>query len=354
MVTGNIITKYLAYKKSRLVTYALTMQEESIYRSFLIECLTRYINNYIEVVYHQAYETLDENTKLTKNAIKEEQNGIMLELLDELSVREILESNEGYKRKQEIIKDAKDLTAIIIKFDQEKVTEANVRIIITKLIEERKKTKEVGKNAEATWYKEWQITTKTIKKVLEPKKNFTLNQVPYSDNLWEISILPLIKQLNMYKKSLVERVNQEEKIICEKIKLSIIIITQTLLRQLTEKTPLGNYIIPIPEEIWTKKQVIEEVFLLLDDKIIKEHVMLGITYQQLINNKTLIEKKKSGYHFVCYQNLRYINDTPTKIDTIDATKLFDYLMITDYKGKDKELIEKQEPTNMKAILFSKE
>lgn len=345
-MSNNLITKFLQFKKTRLTTYALTLSTESKLRPFLTDCLKRYMDNYIELIYHNRYETLEKTTSPTKEDIKKEQQSITLELLDELSVREILETNEGYQRKKEVIKEAENLSQQMIQFDQVETNE-NYKDIINQTTYPVYIKKE--------WIKEHNKTKKILDQILTPKQNFTLKQIPYEkDNLYEITILSLVKQLNNYKKSLVERVEKEEKIMIEKTKLSTIIINQTILDQLIKKEKVKDYIIPIPDDMYKKPQEIDTIFNLLSDKILKDHVLLGISYNQIINNKTLKEKKKEGYRFVCYQDFTYITDIPTKVDTIDTSNLFDYLMVTNYKEKDYQTLTKQEPSNMKKVLFSKE
>ena len=71
------------------------------------------------------------------------------------------------------------------------------------------------------------------------------------------------------------------------------------------------------------------------------------------SSKRLQEKKKEGYHFACYQDFTHILDVSTKIDTIDTSNLFDYLMVTGYKAKDASVIEKEELSTIKKIFFRK-
>ena len=47
-MSANLITKYLTYKKKRLASYGLALYSDLDYRSYILECLQKYINNYIE------------------------------------------------------------------------------------------------------------------------------------------------------------------------------------------------------------------------------------------------------------------------------------------------------------------
>ena len=140
----------------------------------------------------------------------------------------------------------------------------------------------------------------------------------------------------------------------EELKLMVILLNKLILEKLIKKEEIGTYMIIIPDEIWTKKPKMEELYELLEDKILKEHILLGITYNTLINNKSILDKRKEKYNFVALQDFTHINDIPTKISNIDASNVCDYLMITAYKDKDFKEFENIEINSMKGILFSKE
>lgn len=350
----NLISKYLEYKKKRLTTYGLAIFSNIDYRPFITECFKKYFNNYVEVVYHHELETMDKVEKITKELIEIEQEGMRLELLDDLSVKEIVETNEGYIRKQRIINETKVVAASIIKLDQMTILEEELDQTITKELKLLSQTVEIRESAKNLLIKEWQETKKTITLLLEPNKSFSLEEKYYGKDLCEVELTEELKQLDIYKRNLVERVNQEEKINFEKKKLLLMILNQVILEKIITKKSIGTYIVNIEENIWKEPKEIESLYELLNDKILKETVMLGITHNELISSKKNQAKKKEGYHFVCYQDFTYINDVATKIDSIDNSNLFDYLMITKYKPKNYQELVKQEPTNMKEILFSKE
>ena len=107
-MTKNLITRYLEHKKKCLTSYALSLFIDTEYKNFEVECLKKYINNYVEVFYHGQFETLGDGVIPDRNAIEIEQEGMRLELLDELQVREIIEKFE------QIFSDTLDETEINI------------------------------------------------------------------------------------------------------------------------------------------------------------------------------------------------------------------------------------------------
>jgi len=55
-MSANLITKYLTYKKKRLASYGLALYSDLDYRSYILECLQKYINNYIVNVNTKMYK----------------------------------------------------------------------------------------------------------------------------------------------------------------------------------------------------------------------------------------------------------------------------------------------------------
>ena len=81
-------------------------------------------------------------------------------------------------------------------------------------------------------------------------------------------------------------------------------------------------------------------------------------YIKKVDNINKDEKEKyieqtENYNKGIYEE-DIFNTEEEKIDSIDASLWFKYLIITGYKSKDLQELEKQEPVNIKAVLFSKE
>lgn len=353
-MTTNLITRYLEYKKKILISYALSLYIDREYKDYEIVCLQKYINNYVEVFYHHKFETLGTGVNPDKKAIEVEQEGMYLELLDDLQIREIIETNSSFNRKKEIIKETKEYAKAVIIFDQKKVTEETALDTISDIVTTVSRKLPVLQNAVTSWNKKYKNSEKITNRLIEEKQNFILKQTPYQENLWEITLLVKLKKINIYKHSLVKRVEQEENIEKKKLKIMLMILNQIILGQIIRKEEIGYYLLPIKENLWTQKEEIDEIFILLDDRNLKDHIYLGITWNQMFNSKRLQEKQRTGYHFACYQDFTHILDIPTKIDTIDSSGLFDYLIVTGYKDKDTSTIEKAETSIIKKIFFSKE
>ena len=350
----NLISKYFIYKKNLLISYGLAVFSDLKYRSFIIECLDRYFSNYINAFYYHKFETVENVEVVDIHVLELELDGIRLELLDSLSVREIVETNEGYLKKQQLISITLEIVREIIRFEQKVMNEEQIVEECQHIIRKLNKIVSINKAFSNVWLKIYKENERINKKLLMSKDMFSLRETIYQDKVLEITLVPNIKQLNVYKKNLVERVCKEEKVVLEKTKLLCMIYNQLILKKIILHEDIFEYLIYIPESVWNKKQEICEIFRLFDDSILKDHVVLGVNYSTVINSKTYQEKIAEGYRFACYQDFTYINDIPAKIDAIDSSKMFCYLVVIGYKMKDYEQLQKIEAVNMKAILFSKD
>lgn len=350
----NLISKYLTFRKTRLITYGLLIIDNTKYSSFIKDSFKEYINNYIELIYHKKLETLDKVNKITLDIIQKEQEGKRLEQLDTLASRELLETNEGYLDKKKLINLIAEVMLDLISFDQKDLTEENIENEINDFLTRVSKKVDIKENTHKKLLREWKKTEKTLEKVLQKEKNFNLSMKEYEENIYEVKLTKNMKQLNIYKKNLVTRVEQEEKIAIEKIKLSLMLLNEEILTKVINKEEIGAYIIYIEDELWKKRDYVDCISSLIDDDILKAHIHLGIHYNLYMSSKTIQKLKQLNYQFACYQDFSRINDLGTKLDTLDSSNIFTYLIITGYKEKDYKDLEKQEPTNIKKILFSKE
>ena len=63
----NLISKYLTFRKTRLITYGLLIIDNPKYSSFIKDSFKEYINNYIELIYHKKSKN---NWLLNKKVLK--------------------------------------------------------------------------------------------------------------------------------------------------------------------------------------------------------------------------------------------------------------------------------------------
>ena len=99
-VGDNLVTIYMNYKISRLVEYGMLIMHSS--DLFLKEVLEKYLKNYVNSCYYFIFDTV--NSKIYDDKVmREEIEGKRLEMLDDLSNYELIDSNEEYKNKKNYI-----------------------------------------------------------------------------------------------------------------------------------------------------------------------------------------------------------------------------------------------------------
>lgn len=352
-----IITKYLTYKKSRLITYGKIIFSDIENLDFLTSCYEKYITNYIEVYYYHIFSTIETSPEIiSQEILKEEQTGIQLEELDHLKEFELIDSNEQYQRKKQLIHIAKDICFFLANLDRVPLIDKNEldnQLLVLKEDENIKEllTEEVVRNLK----NEIMNTIKTEQKLVEENSIFSIKEINLTENLTEVKIEYYSKKLQTnYKKSLVERVYHQEEILEKKTILLVKKILLEVLRALISKKEIKHYIIEVEDNIFSNKDTIKEMFSLLDDNLAKENIILGISYDQYSASRFITEKYKEQYHFACYQDFTYINDYNAKFTNIENAQVFDYIVVTGYKDKEYEWLKKYTPAVVKEVLFSKE
>ena len=102
-LSDNLMDCYMNYKASRLKKYGLVIMHS--HDEFLEEVLEKYIWTYINCYYYKIFDTSRvENS--SDDVIKVELEGKRLEMLDELSIYELIDSNEVFELKRDFINDS--------------------------------------------------------------------------------------------------------------------------------------------------------------------------------------------------------------------------------------------------------
>lgn len=357
-MTDCIISKYFNYKKNRLITYGKIIFSLVENEKFLTDCYEKYIKNYIEVYYYHIFSTVETKTsQITKELLKEEQTGIELEQLEELEAYELLDSNEVYEQKRQVVSLAKNICSFLIKLDRLKLLDKDE--IANKLETLKKEEEEIKDLLTAEVMLKLQQsckeTIKTEQALLEENSIFSFKETKLTESLVQVNLTYYSKKLaTNYKKTLVERVYQDNIVVEKKTILLLNKLVLKLLHALIYKEPLGHYIIEVEDSIFDNKVLVEEIFSLLNDKIVKEAITLGISYNQYCASKLITDKRKEKYSFACYQDFTYINDYNAKFANIENAQVFDYIIVTSYKDKEYEWLQKYTPVSVKEVLFSKE
>lgn len=75
---------------------------------------------------------------------------------------------------------------------------------------------------------------------------------------------------------------------------------------------------------------------MIDNPFLKRYLILAVSFNSYTYHKDFLEYL--GFKVGCYQDMKHIGEVLDKLNSIDAEKFFDYIFISDYKEKDKEVI----------------
>lgn len=356
-MNNNIISSYMNYKLNRLKTYAFTFLPNDN-KTFLEENFTAYLSNYIKVYYYHILESLNysEAIAFDQRTIEEEFSAIKLELLDNLKEQELTLSNELYQYAKELITETKNISLIVTYIDRLVLnTKEEITDKIKSLSNQENLNRFFTDDIEEILIREIKETFITENKFF---KDITSDdfKLRYKDikNTEDLKILDLsyyIKILESnYKKKLVAKTFNEEVLSFQKNEVMIKHISKEILLKTLNKDEIKPVFIEFNETLFSKKNNSDKLFNLLNNKLLKENIYILITFNTYSNNKSYLEKY-SEYHFACLQDLSHINDINVKLNTIENTNFFDYIVINGYRDRDKDFIDKYEPTIARQILF---
>lgn len=356
-MNNNIISSYMNYKLNRLKSYFFIFLPND--KLDLLEMnATAYLTNYIKVYYYHLLETVNYSDTLLfdQKTIEEEFNGKKLELLDNLKDQELILSNEEFLYAKELITVTYNIALLITVIDRFRFSDKEeIDAKIKSLRENPSINNFFSDKIEQVLIKELKETYLTETKFFSSiaATNFELKYLDIKESE-ELKILDLnysIKQLTTnYKDKLVLKTFNEDVLSLPKTEVIIKHISKEILLKTINKDKINQVFIIFDESIFTKKINTDNLFKSLDNKLLKENVNILITYNTYINNKIYLEKY-SSYHFSCLQDLSHINDVTLKLNNLEATNFFDYIIINDYKHKDKAELDKYETTFVKKILF---
>lgn len=354
-LNDNLMDCYMNYKASRLKKYGLVIMHS--HDEFLEEVLEKYIWTYINCYYYKIFDTSRvENS--SDDVIKVELEGKRLEMLDELSIYELIDSNEVFELKRDFINDSLMVVLFLITLDRTRFDsnmdiskKLNELLNLCLEIKERLGTKVLRLE---NLLKE---TYNTLNNFFKKTDNYyLLDYQLYKDqeSLVKVVLVPNIKVLqDNYKKSLVERVYRDDKIKRQKVELLIKkFIKQLIMDVYYGKKIYQKYFIELDDDLFDNKKEVLNLLDMLDNPFIKRYVVLGISHNSYISMQSMF--KKYGFTLACIQDFSHINDVSNKLNNIDTWNIYNYVVVSLYKTKDLDVIMKYSCVNLEGILFNKE
>lgn len=351
----NLMDYYMNYKTSRLKKYGLVIMHS--HDEFLEKVLIRYIKTYINSYYYNIFDTV-KTSVCDDSVIRLELDGKRLEMLDELLIYELIDTNEIYELKQKYINDSYEVALFLITLDRMRfLNKESIPLQLEQLLYYCPSIKaSLGTKISRleTLLKE---TYSTLNKFLARTDDYyVLDYQLYKDrdDLVKVVMLSNITMLqDNYKRSLLERVYREDKLKREKIDLLIKkFIKQFIVDSYNDKRIYNKYFIEIDDYLFNNKKDIDNFLSMLNDPFIKRYLVLGISHNNYMSCQSLFRKYK--FSLACIQNFSHINDVNNKLTSLDMSNIYDYVIVSLYKTKDLDDIVKYSCVNLEGVLFSKE
>lgn len=350
---NNLITIFMNYKIERLVQYGIFLLKEDT--PFLRNVLKEYFTVYVDNYYYNVFHTIDD-TKYTKENLEKEFTGIMQEMLYDYLEYELVESNEEYHNHVQSIKDLREICLEIIKIDSLEISrKEEVTPIVTNFINENEYfRKQIEENRISKFAKLVRETFQNTTKLLHLEDHyFVLKQQSFCDEekVKYFSLDSHINILHNYRKSMVTRVFNKDELDRQKMECIIQKVSLFILKNILEKKEVPTIIIELRDSFIKRGRIEDDIYNLLDNPLFRQYVVLGVSYNIYANQKDAFG---DDFSFACIQDFVHINDIYQKIDTISKEGVFSYIVVSDYKYKDRDYFTKYENSALKILLFEED
>ena len=354
-VEKNLVDVYMNYKVQRLQNYGLILMGRE--DSFLKECLSFYLRTYISSYYYHIFETIDSKDSCSDLDVSLELDGKKLELLDQLADRELIESNDSYVLKKEIILKTRSLFPFLISLDRLRYEEKEqIPSKVSQLLVEYPEISQMLGERLPSLFQAVSNTYNQLQRFFQQDGYYHVDYSLFSDhdNYVFMSLdyqIPLLE--SNYKRSLVERVYRDKKLLFMKIKVMIQKFILSFLDDYYHGRKIyDRYFLFLPSEIFEKKEDVDVILQMVAQPFLQRYLVLGIP--SAISVTQGLFRKYPHFSFACCQDLRYISDVSGKLATLDTSGLYDYLVIEGYKPKSLEEIQKYACVVVRDILFRKD
>lgn len=336
----DLITEFLNYKIKRLRGYGILFFD-GFNEEFLTYNLTRFFTTYVNTYYYHILDTLNSSEVYNLDVVFQEFLGLKEELLDEHSGYELLLSNEEYQKDVAAINEMVDICMFLCNLDQVQFTSRdNIADEFNAFISNYRELKDrLGNNI--------------FKLITKLKENFTIVSKLFKDDdsVFKLNLEKKLGESNIclvrldhdikvlqsnYKEVLVKKVYDEDNFIIERARTLFWKLSKEILNKYLNGYEVGKYLVIVDDKLFQKSNL--NIFSMIDNPILKRHVTLIVTYNCYGYHRNFIFDL--GFKIGCIQDLSHNYDVTDKLNTIDGEEVFDYIIISDYREKDKDEITK--------------
>jgi hypothetical protein len=341
----NIIQTYFDFKINILVSLTLIcFDDEKDNKEFITECLERFYRCYINDIYYHESTTIDHIDFVNEEILKQEFEGVKLELIQELTEKEITIENEEFTHKKELIEKCFEKALVICDFNDFYYED------------ESKEKYNLMLRRAGIDYVEGKIKFANIIRYSNRREDkffggenefFDLSFLRIDNNFYEVRLLQRIKTLiTNYNPGLVNEVFEKEEFSTMRYEVLLQSLVKIILRNVFNNTLNDKYIIRIEDDMFKKGKF--KFRKLIDDNIIRENMYLGTSFNKYKERKQFFDNIK--FKLVCFEDFSHINNIYDKLNAIETSHAFEYLYIYNYKDKDYQDLCKYSSNTMNIII----
>ncbi len=349
---NNLISVFMNYKANRLIEYGvLCFQRDS---SFIRNVFSSYFQTYIDNYYYGIFSTIDDENYNKKN-LKTELNGIMEEMIYDYQEYEGKIPTNEFQTNQGIIHDLRDIAYEVCRIDT--ITFPNKDEIVNVMNEFFKNNSSFAalfKGKEEKLIRLIRETYTNESRLLQyENQSFVIEEKKFTDRddlIW-YELVPNIKSLELYRKGLIHKVNNDNELIPSKIECLIQMISHRILLNFLNKQETKMLFMELPSSLIGRGKIDDRIYSLIDNPMFKKYVVLAIPYNTYLSQKGAFS---DDFHFACMQDFSHINDIYQKVENIYNEGFCHYLIVTDYKYDDKDFFIKYKNEVMSILMFEEE
>lgn len=346
---NNLIDIFISYKTNCLIKYGLIIYNKD--NKFIKDVFATYFKTYIDNYYYDIFHTVDV-LEFNEEVLKKEFTGCMEELLDEYRNYELQVSNEEYSNNVKIIKELKDISYEITKIDLLNYKDRDdVVDVVSKFIKENSVLNNlIGERLIKliSLVKEYYTNTSKIFNY-QDEFFYIENRKFKNSNYSYLGLNYNIKLLNNYRKGLVRREYANDDYDFSKFNLIMKKISIDIIKNIKNKDKL--YFVELSDDFIYRGKIKNKVYELMDNPLIRKHVVFLVNYNLYLNQK---EAFSFDYLFGCIQDFTYIQDIYKKTDNIYNEGMFNYLVVSGCKEKDKKFFMEYENEGISVLMFEEE
>ena len=197
-------------------------------------------------------------------------------------------------------------------------------------------------------------TYTTCSKLLSYKDNYYdlgYRHFYKNDGLEFLRLTPSIKTLDVYRRNMVEKIYLDERLDKEKVKCCIQKISLEILKKTLKKEKIPFYFLEFGYGTIIRGNFEKEILSYIDNPLFRKYVVITVPYNLYLSQKNAFQE---DYLFACIQDYSHINDIYQKTENIANEGVFQYLIVSDYKYRDRDFFLRYEGNAIKVLLFEEE